>query len=133
VYSTNAIYQADGFKVTKGTTKTHAKTADGGNTITSHFWCVLDNMILFQANRLLAVTVVLPCGARVIRSKARKSSRYVHLLLHILQLKTECMQVGTMDDPKALEDAKPVAELYAATRVSWVQPIPGAEQKKAMS
>ncbi|KAF2659902.1 hypothetical protein K491DRAFT_775153 [Lophiostoma macrostomum CBS 122681] len=36
-YSTNAIYPEGGFKVTEGTTKQHSKTADGGNTITSHF------------------------------------------------------------------------------------------------
>lgn len=37
-YSTNAIFPEDKFKVTKGTTKQHAKTADTGNTIISHFW-----------------------------------------------------------------------------------------------
>lgn len=44
----------------------------------------------------------------------------------------EC-KVGTMDDPNALANAKPGAELYAPTRVSWVAPIEGAEQKQAMS
>ncbi|ORY07673.1 Mss4-like protein [Clohesyomyces aquaticus] len=36
-YSTNGIYKEDGFKVLSGKTKTYAKAADGGNTITSHF------------------------------------------------------------------------------------------------
>lgn len=38
VYSTNAVYPEGGFKLLKGTPKQHTKTADGGNTITSHFW-----------------------------------------------------------------------------------------------
>ncbi|KAF2193709.1 hypothetical protein K469DRAFT_712491 [Zopfia rhizophila CBS 207.26] len=36
-YSTNAIYQKDNFKLLKGSPKTHVKTADGGNPITSYF------------------------------------------------------------------------------------------------
>ncbi|KAF1911486.1 Mss4-like protein [Ampelomyces quisqualis] len=36
-YSSNAVYNADGFKVTKGTPKQHKKKADGGNDITSNF------------------------------------------------------------------------------------------------
>ncbi|KAF2260125.1 hypothetical protein CC78DRAFT_585231 [Lojkania enalia] len=46
---------------------------------------------------------------------------------------TKIIKVGVMDGEIALEDAKPVAELYIAHRVSWVSPIPGAEQKDAMS
>ncbi|GAB7345835.1 hypothetical protein MBLNU457_4092t1 [Dothideomycetes sp. NU457] len=36
-YSTNIIVSGDGFKVTKGNTKTYSKKADSGNTITTHF------------------------------------------------------------------------------------------------
>ncbi|KAF2468437.1 uncharacterized protein BDR25DRAFT_231072 [Lindgomyces ingoldianus] len=36
-YSTNALYPEGGFKLLSGSPKTHAKTADGGNTITSFF------------------------------------------------------------------------------------------------
>jgi len=36
-YSTNVIIPEEGFKVIAGTPKTISKTADSGNTITSHF------------------------------------------------------------------------------------------------
>ncbi|KAJ4342072.1 hypothetical protein N0V87_001398 [Didymella glomerata] len=36
-YSTNGVYDADQFKVTKGTPKQHKKKADGGNEIISNF------------------------------------------------------------------------------------------------
>ncbi|MCJ1360179.1 MAG: hypothetical protein MMC33_010182 [Icmadophila ericetorum] len=36
-YSTNLLVPEDGFQVTSGQPKTISKTADGGNTITSHF------------------------------------------------------------------------------------------------
>ncbi|KAF2830852.1 hypothetical protein CC86DRAFT_343926 [Ophiobolus disseminans] len=36
-YSSNSVYSADGFKVTKGTPKQHKKVADGGNEIISNF------------------------------------------------------------------------------------------------
>jgi hypothetical protein len=39
-YSSNALYSADGFKVTQGTPKQHKKKADGGNEIISNFWYV---------------------------------------------------------------------------------------------
>jgi hypothetical protein len=39
-YSSNSLFPADGFKVTKGTPKQHKKTADGGNEIVSNFWYV---------------------------------------------------------------------------------------------
>lgn len=39
-YSTNGVYDADQFKVTKGTPKQHKKKADGGNDIISNFWYV---------------------------------------------------------------------------------------------
>ncbi|KAI8935434.1 hypothetical protein NX059_008011 [Plenodomus lindquistii] len=36
-YSTNSLFSADGFKVTKGAAKQHTVKADGGNEITSNF------------------------------------------------------------------------------------------------
>lgn len=42
-------------------------------------------------------------------------------------------QVGTLDDVNALGNAKPDAELYAPTRVSWVSEIAGAKQNQTMS
>lgn len=41
-------------------------------------------------------------------------------------------QVGTIDDAKALADAKPAIELFAPQRVPWVQAVPDTEQKDAM-
>ncbi|KAJ9641058.1 hypothetical protein H2199_005726 [Coniosporium tulheliwenetii] len=43
------------------------------------------------------------------------------------------VKAGVMDDVEALAEAKPDAELYTKTRVNWVQPVPGADQKDAMS
>ncbi|CAI6313666.1 unnamed protein product [Periconia digitata] len=42
------------------------------------------------------------------------------------------VKLGTLDDPKALENLKPVRELYASGRVSWVSALEGAEQKDKM-
>ncbi|EMC92030.1 hypothetical protein BAUCODRAFT_78587 [Baudoinia panamericana UAMH 10762] len=42
------------------------------------------------------------------------------------------IKVGTLDDPKALNDAKPGVELYAPERVNWVKPVDGAGQKQGM-
>jgi hypothetical protein len=42
------------------------------------------------------------------------------------------VKVGVMDDPNALNDAKPAVELYAGERVSWVPEHPGAGQQSAM-
>ncbi|KAH6633291.1 Mss4-like protein [Boeremia exigua] len=36
-YSTNGVYEADQFKITKGTPKQHKKIADGGNEMISNF------------------------------------------------------------------------------------------------
>ncbi|KAF2130488.1 hypothetical protein P153DRAFT_384757 [Dothidotthia symphoricarpi CBS 119687] len=36
-YSSNSLYSANGFKVTKGTPKQYKKVADGGNDIVSNF------------------------------------------------------------------------------------------------
>lgn len=43
------------------------------------------------------------------------------------------IKVGVMDDTEALDAAKPMLELYAPNRVSWVKPIEGADQKNSMS
>ncbi|KAF2276731.1 DUF636 domain protein [Westerdykella ornata] len=40
--------------------------------------------------------------------------------------------VGTLDDFDALEQAKPVAELFAPSRPSWIPAVEGAEQRQAM-
>jgi len=45
---------------------------------------------------------------------------------------SKVVKVGVMDDPKAIEDAKPGIELYVPERISWVSGIGGAEQLKAM-
>ncbi|KAF2643596.1 hypothetical protein P280DRAFT_505689 [Massarina eburnea CBS 473.64] len=99
-YSTNAIYKADGFKLTKGTPKEHSGKADSGNVITSHF-CP-------------------DCGVTLWRDGAGLPGLLI-------------LKVGTLDDPNALGDAKPEAELYAPGRVSWVAPVEGAAQVNAMS
>lgn len=38
------------------------------------------------------------------------------------------IKVGTLDSQAALEDAKPVLELFVRNRPSWVAAVPGAEQ-----
>lgn len=43
------------------------------------------------------------------------------------------LKVGTLDDVDALAKAKPTVELFAPTRVEWVNEIPGAAQKQTMS
>ncbi|PSN73434.1 hypothetical protein BS50DRAFT_186835 [Corynespora cassiicola Philippines] len=43
------------------------------------------------------------------------------------------IKVGTLDADDALENAKPVAELFVPCRPSWVAPIEGAAQAQAMS
>ena len=43
------------------------------------------------------------------------------------------IKVGTLDDVDALAKAKPTVELFAPTRVDWVNEIPGAAQKQTMS
>lgn len=42
------------------------------------------------------------------------------------------VKVGVMDDISALEDAKPMLELFAPERPSWVGSISGAAQKQSM-
>jgi len=42
------------------------------------------------------------------------------------------IKVGIMDDLNALNDAKPALELYVPERVSWVNAVGGADQKKNM-
>ncbi|KAH9993893.1 Mss4-like protein [Xylariaceae sp. FL0662B] len=42
------------------------------------------------------------------------------------------VKVGVMDDPDALAEAEPVAELFAPRRVSWVPEVAGSVQKTAM-
>jgi hypothetical protein len=41
------------------------------------------------------------------------------------------IKVGTLDGSSALEDAKPVAELFVVNRPSWLPAIAGTEQKEA--
>ncbi|GAP88251.2 putative glutathione-dependent formaldehyde-activating protein [Rosellinia necatrix] len=42
------------------------------------------------------------------------------------------IKVGTLDDVDALDNAKPIVELFANHRVSWVDEVPGAIQKQTM-
>lgn len=42
------------------------------------------------------------------------------------------LKVGTLDNSNALAEAKPALELFAASRVPWVQAVSGTEQKDAM-
>ena len=42
------------------------------------------------------------------------------------------VKVGLIDDPNALNDAKPALELYVIRRVSWVPEVPGADEKEMM-
>ncbi|MCJ1477154.1 hypothetical protein MMC13_005825, partial [Lambiella insularis] len=98
-YSTNTIVSEDGFKVTEGKLKSISKTADGGNTITSHF-CG-------------------DCGSTLFRDGPTFPGMKV-------------VKAGVLDDVDALEHAKPGAELFTTTRVSWVPEIAGAAQKPGM-
>ncbi|KAI1410521.1 Mss4-like protein [Hypoxylon sp. FL1857] len=41
------------------------------------------------------------------------------------------IKVGVLDDIKALDEAKPLGELFTEFRVSWVPEVPGAVQKFA--
>ncbi|KAK5117001.1 hypothetical protein LTR62_006722 [Meristemomyces frigidus] len=98
-YSTNIIVPGENFKVTSGKDKTHAKKADGGNTITSHF-CG-------------------DCGSTMWRDGETFGTAKV-------------IKAGTLDDPNSLEGAKPGIELFSPGRISWVQAVPEAAQKKDM-
>nr|POE59795.1 putative glutathione-dependent formaldehyde-activating enzyme [Quercus suber] len=60
-YSTNIIVPGDGFSVTSGTTKTFAKTADSGNTITSHF-CGDCGSTLFREGKTFGPAKVVKVG-----------------------------------------------------------------------
>jgi len=91
------IIKEDDFKVLSGNAKPISKTADGGNTITSHFCS--------------------DCGSTMWRDGPSFPGLKV-------------LKVGTLDDVGALAKAKPAAELFAPTRVEWVNEIPGAAQKK---
>jgi hypothetical protein len=42
------------------------------------------------------------------------------------------IKVGSLDDSKALEDAKPGVELYVPERISWVHGVQEASQLKGM-
>lgn len=42
---------------------------------------------------------------------------------------SKVVKVGSMDDPKALEDAKPAIELYVPERISWVKATDGQQLK----
>lgn len=42
------------------------------------------------------------------------------------------LKVGTFDHATALEDAKPLLELFTKNRPSWLQPVSGVEQKETV-
>ncbi|KAI0888303.1 Mss4-like protein [Annulohypoxylon maeteangense] len=42
------------------------------------------------------------------------------------------IKVGVLDDYEALNEAKPVGELFINHRVNWVPEVPGTAQKSAM-
>ncbi|KAK1816612.1 hypothetical protein LTR12_008976 [Friedmanniomyces endolithicus] len=44
----------------------------------------------------------------------------------------DVIKVGSLDDTKAFDDAKPAIELYAPERISWVSGVNGASQLKEM-
>lgn len=44
---------------------------------------------------------------------------------------TKAVKMGTLDSDGALEDAKPLLELYVRTRPSWIPAITGAAQYEA--
>jgi hypothetical protein len=41
-------------------------------------------------------------------------------------------QIGTLDDANALSELKPAVELFAPTRIPWVQAVSGTQQKDTM-
>jgi hypothetical protein len=43
------------------------------------------------------------------------------------------IKVGTLDGPDVFDQAKPVLELFASRRVTWVNEVSGADQKKTMT
>ncbi|KAI0548213.1 Mss4-like protein [Xylaria curta] len=45
---------------------------------------------------------------------------------------SKIIKAGTLDDVDALDKANPAIELFSEHRVSWVQPIPDAQQKATM-
>jgi len=45
---------------------------------------------------------------------------------------SKVIKVGSLDDTKAFDDAKPGVELYAPERISWVTGVNGASQLKEM-
>ncbi|ROT39232.1 DUF636 domain protein [Sodiomyces alkalinus F11] len=45
---------------------------------------------------------------------------------------SKILKVGTFDHASALEDAKPLVELFTRNRPSWQTPIAGVEQKETL-
>lgn len=45
---------------------------------------------------------------------------------------SKVIKAGILDGSSALNDAKPVIELFAPERVEWVSQVGGADQKKSM-
>ncbi|KAK3640341.1 hypothetical protein LTR56_011939 [Elasticomyces elasticus] len=45
---------------------------------------------------------------------------------------SKVIKVGTLEDPKAFDEAKPAIELFVPERISWVGGVQGASQLKDM-
>lgn len=45
---------------------------------------------------------------------------------------SKVIKVGSLNDPKAFDDAKPAIELFVPERIDWVQSVQGASQLKDM-
>ncbi len=115
-YSTNGLYDADKFKVTKGTPKQYKKVADGGNDIISNFWYVHLRQLRWTHADIRSGD----CGSTMWREGESFPGKRV-------------VKMGTLDDTSILDNIKVNAELYADNRPSWVAPQEGADQKKAMA
>ncbi|OJJ05154.1 hypothetical protein ASPVEDRAFT_173930 [Aspergillus versicolor CBS 583.65] len=86
-----------------GTPKAVAKKADSGNHIKNYF-CE-------------------DCGTPIYGQRIEKSGE---------PASSAVFRAGIFDDPEVLDQRKPVVELYTSNRVSWLNPIEGAEQFPGM-
>lgn len=43
------------------------------------------------------------------------------------------LKAGILDDPTKVDERKPAAEIFTTRRISWVQPVEGAFQKRELN
>lgn len=111
-YSTNGMYEADQFKVTKGTPKQYKKKGDSGNEMVSNFWYVLGTALGDPELTCCSGD----CGSTMWRVGASFPGKTI-------------LKLGTLDDTSIVDNLNIDTELYADTRPKWVGAQEGADQK----